>query len=57
MTIADIMSNVVAMFNVAVQMISKTTITITNEPLLLVFTIMGFVGLGIGLTKRLLSLN
>lgn len=55
--VTDLMQDVSTIFTKSVEMIVTTTQTITDSPLLLVFSLIGFVGLGIGLTKRLLSLN
>ncbi len=53
---ADILSNVTSFVTAAVGWVSAFCTTITGQPLLLIFVITGFVGLGVGLIKRLVRI-
>lgn len=53
---ADILSNVTSFVTAAVGWVSTFCTTITGQPLLLIFVITGFVGLGVGLIKRLVKI-
>ena len=53
---ADILSNVTSFVTAAVGWVSTLCTTITGQPLLLIFVITGFVGLGVGLIKRLVRI-
>lgn len=53
---ADILSNVTLFVTEAISWISSFVTTITSQPLLLMFVIVSFVGLGVGLIKRLIRL-
>lgn len=53
---ADILSAVTSLVNAAVSWITTFCTTITGQPLLLLFVITGFVGLGVGLIKRLVKI-
>lgn len=53
---ADILSAVTSLVNAAVSWVSTFCTTITGQPLLLLFVIASFVGLGAGLIKRLVRI-
>ena len=53
---ADILAAVTSLVNAAVSWITTFCTTITGQPLLLLFVITGFVGLGVGLIKRLVKI-
>ena len=52
----DIISAVTALVTASVGWVNSFVDVITNQPLLLLFVIVGFVGLGVGLIKRLIRL-
>lgn len=56
---ASLMTTVTAVFTAAIGMVSTviTTITASGNELLLLFALLPLVGIGVGLTKRLLSMN
>lgn len=56
MTMASILSNVSAFVTEAVDWITAFVGVITDQPLLLMFVITAFVGMGVGLIKRLIRL-
>lgn len=53
---ADIISAVTSLVTASVGWVNSFVGVITNQPLLLLFVIVGFVGLGVGLIKRLIRL-
>lgn len=53
-TIATILSNVSSLVTEAIKWVGSFVGAITSNPLLLMFVIVAFVGLGVGLIKRLL---
>lgn len=53
---ADILAAVTSFVNAAVTWITTFVTTITGQPLLLLFVITSFVGLGVGLIKRLVHI-
>lgn len=53
---ADILTAVTSLVNAAVSWITTFCTTIADQPLLLLFVISSFVGLGVGLIKRLLKI-
>ena len=53
---ADILAAVTSLVNAAVTWIATFCTTITGQPLLLLFVIVSFVGLGVGLIKRLVRI-
>ena len=53
---ADILTQVTAFVTAAVGWVTSFATTITGTPLLLMFIITGFVGLGVGLIKRLVRI-
>lgn len=53
---ADIISAVSSLVTASVGWINSFVDVITGQPLLLLFVIVGFVGLGVGLIKRLIRL-
>lgn len=55
MTIATILSDVSSMVTSSVGWVGSFMGVITSNPLLLMFCIVSFVGLGIGLLKRLMN--
>lgn len=56
-TIATILENVGSIFTEAIDWVGDVATTVVGNPLLLVFAILPLVGLGVGLFKRLLSVN
>ena len=56
-TIASLIGNVGDVFTAAIGWVGDVAGTITGTPLLLIFTIIPLVGLGVGLFKRLLAVN
>lgn len=52
-TIATIVGNVTTLVTEAVKWVGSFVGAITSNPLLLMFVIIAFVGLGVGLIKRL----
>lgn len=52
-TIATIVSNVTTLVTEAIKWVGSFVGAITSNPLLLMFVIIAFVGLGVGLIKRL----
>lgn len=53
---ADILNNVTSFVTAAIGWINAFVDVIVDQPLLLMFTITSFVGLGVGLIKRLLKI-
>ena len=53
---ADILTSVTSLVNASVSWISTFCTTIVGQPLLLLFMITSFVGLGVGLIKRLVRI-
>lgn len=53
---ADIISAVTSLVTASVGWVESFVGVITGQPLLLLFVITGFVGLGVGLIKRLIRL-
>ncbi len=53
---ADIISAVTSLVTASVGWVNSFVDVITDQPLLLLFVITGFVGLGVGLIKRLIRL-
>lgn len=51
---ATILADVTALVNAAVGWVGQFVTVITGQPLLLMFVIVSFVGLGVGLIKRLI---
>lgn len=56
MTMTDIVGNVTTIVTGAVGWIGQYVALITGQPLLLLFVITSFVGLGVGLIARLIRL-
>lgn len=56
MTMATLLSNVTAFVTEAISWVSSFCTCITGQPLLLMFVIVAFVGLGVGLIRRLIRL-
>ena len=52
----DIISAVTSLVTASVDWVNSFVGVITDQPLLLLFVITGFVGLGVGLIKRLIRL-
>lgn len=52
-TITTILTNVTALVTEAIKWVGSFVGAITSNPLLLMFVIVAFVGLGVGLIKRL----
>lgn len=55
-TIATIVTDITTMVTSAVTWVGSFVGAITSNPLLLMFVIVGFVGLGVGLLRRLKSM-
>lgn len=55
-TIATLLGNVTTMVTSAVSWVGSFVGAITGNPLILMFVIVSFVGLGVGLIRRLVSL-
>ena len=52
---AAIIADITSLVTAAVGWVGQFVTTITGNPLLLIFVIVGFVGLGVGLIKRLIK--
>lgn len=52
-----ILSSVSSVFTAAIGWVGTVADTVTSEPILMIFCIIPLVGLGVGLFKRLLSVN
>ena len=52
-TVSTIVSNVTSLVSEAVKWVGSFADAITSNPLILTFVIVAFVGLGVGLIKRL----
>ena len=55
MTMATLIESITTIFTAAIGWVGTVAETVTGEPLLLMGAIIGFVGLGVGLFKRLLN--
>lgn len=55
-TLATILGNIGSVFTSAMGWAATVGTTVTGNPLLLVGVVMGFVGVGVGLFRRLLNL-
>lgn len=55
-TIATIVGNVTTLVTEAIKWVGSFVGAITSNPLLLMFVIVAFVGLGVGLIKRLVRI-
>lgn len=53
----DIISNVSSVFTAAIGWVGTVADTVVGEPILLIFALIPLVGLGVGLFKRLLSVQ
>ena len=56
MTMATILSNVSSFVTEAISWVTSFCTCITSQPLLLMFVIVAFVGLGVGLIQRLVRI-
>lgn len=56
MTMSTLLSNVTAFVTEAISWVTSFCTCITGQPLLLMFVIVAFVGLGVGLIRRLIRL-
>lgn len=56
-TISSLITDVGSLFTAAVGWVGKVGETVTGNPILLIFCLIPLVGLGIGLFKRMLSVN
>lgn len=54
-TVASLMTNVGSIFTEAISWVGDVATTITGQPILLIFTILPLIGLGVGLFKRLIG--
>lgn len=53
---ADLIAAITAIVNASIGWITSFVGVITDTPLLLMFVLVGFVGLGVGLLRRLMKL-
>ncbi len=56
-TISTILDAVGSVFSSAIGWVGDVATAITSQPILMVFAVIPLVGLGVGLFKRLLSVN
>ena len=54
---SDILTTVTSIFTAAIGWVGTVAETIAGEPILLLFCVIPLIGLGVGLFKRLLSVN
>ncbi len=54
---ASILTDVGSIFTTAIGWVGDVATTIGSTPILLIFTVVPLVGLGVGLFKRLLNVN
>lgn len=57
MAISELMTNATGIVTPALQWVGQVVTTITSNPLLLLFALLGLVGLGVGLVRRILAVN
>lgn len=57
MPISELMTNATNIVTPALAWVTQVVTTITSNPLLLLFAILGLVGLGVGLVRRILAVN
>lgn len=57
MPISELMTNATSIVTPALAWVTQVVTTITSNPLLLLFAILGLVGLGVGLVRRILAVN
>ena len=55
MTMTELLSTVTEVFTAAVGWVGTVATTIIGEPLLLIGVVMGFIGVGVGLFRRMLN--
>ena len=55
MTMTSLLSTVTEVFTAAVGWVGTVADTITGEPLLLIGVVLGFIGVGVGLFRRMLN--
>ena len=55
--ISGILSTVGDVFTSAIGWVQTVATTVTDTPILLLFAVLGLVGLGVGMFKRLISVN
>ena len=56
MTMASLIESITSVFTAAIGWVGTVADTVAGEPLLLLGVIIGFVGLGVGLFRRLLNI-
>lgn len=56
MTLAEVLSACTSVVTEAISWVSAMVTCITSNPLLLIFVVVAFVGLGVGLIRRIISL-
>lgn len=56
-TVSSIIGTVGSIFEAAIGWVGDVATCVTSNPILLIFAVIGLVGLGVGLFKRLLSVN
>lgn len=54
---SGLISDVTSIFNAAIGWVGTVASTVSSTPILLIFCLIPLVGLGIGLFKRMLSVN
>lgn len=57
MAISELMTNATNIVTPVLAWVTQVVTTITSNPLLLLFAILGLVGLGVGLVRRILAIN
>ena len=55
--ISGILSTVGSVFTSAIGWVQTVATTVTDTPILLLFAVLGLVGLGVSMFKRLISVN
>lgn len=56
-TMSTITTAISSVFTAAIGMVSTVATTVMDTPILLFFAVLGVVGIGIGIFKRLLQVN
>ena len=56
MTLATLIESITTVFTAAIGWVGTVADTVAGEPLLLLGVVIGFVGLGVGLFRRLLNI-
>ena len=56
MTMATLIESITSVFTAAIGWVGTVADTVAGEPLLLLGVVIGFIGLGVGLFRRLLNI-